>query len=106
MKLHIVTQIQENYGAHGWDGEGECPQHWKMKGGQDYMVADVRNNAKATETIMLMRDRIESNTVAFREQIIGWDLVKDNFLTEFERDQLTYDGSIAYPATVLTLEVA
>ena len=26
MKLHIVTQVEENYGAHDWDGKGLCPQ--------------------------------------------------------------------------------
>ena len=36
MMLVIDTQYCENYGAHGWDGEGECPQHWKFKGGSHY----------------------------------------------------------------------
>ena len=31
--LVIRTQIHENYGAHDWDGTGECPQYWKAKGG-------------------------------------------------------------------------
>jgi hypothetical protein len=35
----VVTQVQENYGAHDWDGTGECPQYWKMKGGNEYKVA-------------------------------------------------------------------
>lgn len=101
MKLHIVTQIQENYGAHDWDGTGTCPQYWKFKGSNDYMVMNVRNDAKATETVMLMRTRIESDTVGYRESIVGWNLVPDNFITEFEESQLEYDGSIQYPATVL-----
>ena len=25
MMLVIDTQYMENYGAHDWDGEGECP---------------------------------------------------------------------------------
>ena len=37
MKLHIQTQVYENYGAHDWDGEGQCPQYWKAKGGNDYI---------------------------------------------------------------------
>lgn len=41
MKLVINTQFTENYGAHDWDGTGECPQHWKNKGGSVY-VADIR----------------------------------------------------------------
>lgn len=34
----ISTQFLENYGAHDWDGRGECPQHWKPKGGSTYFV--------------------------------------------------------------------
>ena len=41
MKIVIQTQIRENYGAHAWDGEGECPQRWKCKGGNTYIVSDV-----------------------------------------------------------------
>ena len=37
-KLLITTQVYENYGAHDWDGRGECPQYWKAKGGNDYVV--------------------------------------------------------------------
>jgi len=37
MKAIIQTQIRENYGAHDWDGEGECPQYWKFKGGNTYI---------------------------------------------------------------------
>jgi hypothetical protein len=37
--LVIDTQFMENYGAHDWDGEGACPQYWKMKGGSSYKVA-------------------------------------------------------------------
>ena len=41
MKIVIQTQICENYGAHSWNGEGECPQYWKFKGGNTYVVHDV-----------------------------------------------------------------
>lgn len=41
MKLVIRTQHEENYGAHTWDGEGECPQRWKFKGGDTYVVENV-----------------------------------------------------------------
>jgi len=37
MKAIIQTQHMENYGAHDWDGKGECPQHWKPKGGNTYI---------------------------------------------------------------------
>ena len=38
MKLVIQTQFRENYGAHDWDGKGQCPQYWKNKGGSTYIV--------------------------------------------------------------------
>jgi len=39
IRLVFQTQYLENYGAHDWDGEGECPQYWKPKGGSTYIVA-------------------------------------------------------------------
>ena len=41
--FHLVVLFQhyENYGAHTWDGEGQCPQHWKAKGGTDAVVATL-----------------------------------------------------------------
>ena len=42
MKLHIWTQDYENYGAHDWDGTGECPQYWKAKGGADFFIVKFK----------------------------------------------------------------
>jgi len=112
MKLHIQTQIQENYGAHDWDGEGACPQHWKFKGGNDYMVAvdTVKTgeffDKKCKMIVDSVRGQIEENSDYYRETILGWDLVADDFLTDFEQSQLEYDGAIVYPARVLELVVA
>ena len=39
IRIVFTTQYLENYGAHDWDGEGECPQYWKPKGGATYIVA-------------------------------------------------------------------
>lgn len=36
--LQITAQFHENYGAHSWDGTGECPQRWKPKGGQMFTL--------------------------------------------------------------------
>ena len=95
-KLLITTQVYENYGAHDWDGKGECPQYWKAKGGNDYVVKKFRNINKATETVMALRGQIESDNEYFREHIIGWEIVADDYLTEFEKDQLDYEGKITY----------
>ena len=36
--LQITTQYDENYGAHDWNGEGQCPQYWKNKGSQVFTL--------------------------------------------------------------------
>jgi len=99
-KLLITTQVYENYGAHDWDGEGECPQYWKAKGGNDYVVKRINVN-KVTDTVMALRGQIEQDNEGFRETIIGWEVVADDYLTEFEQSQLDYEGSIRYPAKEL-----
>jgi len=108
MKIHVQTQIRENYGAHDWDGTGTCPQYWKMKGGCDYMIPlnGFRTDADFSEKNLRMivdsiRTQIESDNEYFQEYILGWDIVKDDFLTEFERSQLEYDGAIKYPSKIL-----
>lgn len=102
MKLLITTQLYENYGAHDWDGKGQCPSYWKAKGGNDYVIRDFRGG-EATAMVMAVRERIEESSDYYRETIIGWDLVEDSYLTEFERSQLEYEGEIRYPAHELTV---
>ena len=99
-KLLITTQVYENYGAHDWDGAGECPQYWKAKGGNDYVVKRINVNS-VTETVMALRGQIEQDTEGFRETIIGWEVVANDYLTEFEKSQLEYEGKITYPAKEL-----
>ena len=99
-KLLITTQVYENYGAHDWDGQGECPQYWKAKGGSDYVVKNINVN-KVTETVMGVRSQIEQDNQAFRETIIDWTIVADDALTEFEQSQLNYEGVIRYGSKVL-----
>ena len=95
-KLLITTQVYENYGAHDWDGKNECPQYWKAKGGSDYVVKKFKGDA--TMAVMCLRAQIESDNDHFRETVINFRLVKDDYLTEFEQDQLSYEGKIRYPA--------
>jgi hypothetical protein len=107
MQLLITTQTQENYGAHDWDGVGECPQYWKFKGGQDYkysLGSTLRNADTIQEIVEYFRPRIEEDNEYYRNHIIGYEVVADDYLTEFEQSQLEYEGRIAYPATRLELE--
>lgn len=98
MILLITTQLQENYGAHDWDGEGECPQYWKMKGGNDYKVVGVPLNIDYNAVVDMLRPELTVSNVGFREHIAGWELAEDGSLTCSEEDQLKYDGKIMYPA--------
>ena len=100
-KLLITTQVYENYGAHDWDGQGQCPQYWKAKGGSDYVVKKFKDLNKVTETVMALRSQIECDNEGFRETIIGWEIVGDKYLTEFEQSQLDYEGQIRFPAKEL-----
>ena len=100
-KLLITTQVYENYGAHDWDGVGQCPQYWKAKGGNDYVVKKFKDLNKVTETVMALRGQVEQDNEGFRETIIGWEVVANDYLTEFEQSQLDYEGSIRYPAKEL-----
>ena len=101
MKLLITTQIDENYGAHDWDGKGECPQYWKSKGGMDYVVENFSDFSQVTETVTALRGQIECDNAGYREQIIDWEVVADDYLTEYEKAQLEYEGVIRFPSKVL-----
>ncbi len=102
-KLLITTQVYENYGAHDWDGKGECPQYWKAKGGSDYVVKNFRDFGRVTEVIMALRGKVETDNEYFREYIIDWEVVTDDYLTEFELDQLEFEGKIMFPVKELEL---
>lgn len=106
MKLMITTQNHENYGAHDWDGVGECPQYWKAKGSSEYRY-DLgpygRSQEALTELVMALRGQVEEDNFGWRSRVIDWEVVADDYLTEFERDQLDYEGVIRHPAKTITL---
>lgn len=58
VKLVLNTQYSENYGSHDWDGTGECPQHWKPKGGSTYVVTD-ESLLSSPESLNEIRGMIE-----------------------------------------------
>ena len=88
MKLLITTQVYENY------GDAQNP-HWKAKGSMDYVVKNFKQN-HSVEAVMALRSKIECDNEMYREHIIDWSIVADDYLTEFERSQLEYDGQITY----------
>ena len=103
-KLLIQTQIQENYGAHDWDGQGQCPQYWKFKGGNDYVIKNV-DPLKVAPGLLVdsVRGKVETDNEYVREHIVDWEIVADDYLTDFERSQLEYEGKVTYPAEELVV---
>jgi hypothetical protein len=92
MMLVIRTQFMENYGAHDWDGTGECPQYWKMKGGSEYKVINVPLNIDYQEVVSMAN--VETDNIGCREYILDWSLESDDYLSWFEKSQLEYDGKV------------
>jgi hypothetical protein len=103
-KLLITTQVEENYGAHDWDGTGSCPQYWKFKGGHDYVVLNVDECDMIDCIVDRIRGQIEVDNQGFREYIIGYSIKADDYLTEFEKSQLEYEGKITYPAREILVD--
>jgi hypothetical protein len=94
-KLLITTQTYENYGD-------IAEPYWKPKGGSDYVVKKFKGGADAaTQAIMGLRDQIECDNEYYREHILGWEIVADDYLTEFEQSQLDYEGQIRFPVKEL-----
>lgn len=90
--LLITTQILENYGT------AEDP-YWKAKFGCNYKVRNVPLNlSDENYAELLLAAQIQENGEFYQEFVIGCEYVADDYLTDFEKSQLEYDGSILYPA--------
>lgn len=90
MMLVISTQCYENYGT-------ETDPYWKAKGGSEYKILGVPTNVDLDEVVTLVRGDIEKSNDYVQETIIGYGLEADDWLSDFERSQLEYDGDIEYP---------
>ena len=78
MKAVIYTQIRENYGAHDWDGQGECPQYWKFKGGNTFVVHNVSiEDNMSVEWWNALEAAIGFSSKSFEEYIISADVVDE-----------------------------
>ena len=95
MMFVIRTQFMENYGAHDWDGQGECPQRWKFKGGSEYKITGVDPTADPQDYINLAD--VEFSSEGAREYIVNYSFEADDYMSDFEKSQLEWEGHIAYP---------
>lgn len=102
-KLLITTQVYENYAwcEDGTIGTG-AEAYWKAKGGRDYVIRNINVN-RVQELAKAACAQLEQASDYFTETVIGWEVVADDFMTEFERDQLEYEGRIRFPSKELEL---
>ena len=109
-KLLIITQLYENY---AWREDGTLATgneaYWKTKGGNDYVVKNIPWKTEddfqnAIKIVQAVTPKIEQNNNHFREHVINWEVVADDYLTEHEINQRDYDGVITYPATEILVD--
>jgi len=105
LKLMLITQYRENYGACDWDGTGACPQYWKSKGGMEYFIplGDRINPVHITAMVQTASNKLYRSNDYVEEYVVDWFVVEDNYLTPFEKDQLDYEGVIRYSPQEVTL---
>ena len=113
MIIVVETQYRENYGAHSWDGEGECPQYWKNKGGETYLVSGhgiikgtVANcselivEATIAQITTEIRDLINYKDDGSEEYIIGVYAEDDDYTSDYERWQEERNDGVNYDVRV------
>jgi hypothetical protein len=91
--LQITAQYHENYGAHDWNGQGECPQHWKAKGGQmftlrvdsdSFMYAEDQCKLAIASLLAKQSNEYERYTYVDHELVFQEPIALDN--AEFEAE--------------------
>ena len=97
MIVVIDTQYKENYGT------AEQP-YWKFKGGSPYKVVGFPQGMSLEAVVRAVRDDIEHSGEFTQEYILGYSFEADDFLSQFERDQLEYDGAIQFPEPTIKWE--
>ena len=106
MKAIILTQVYENY---AWNEDGTIGTgvnaYFKPKGGDEYVVRNIDS-----ETVFEILERaavmIEKSNDYYQENIVDIQIVEDDFLTEYELNQLAFEGRVVYPPKEIELEFA
>jgi len=97
MKIIITTQVYNNYGT-------PANPYWKPKGAGDYVVplpSDYTDKDVEHKLVKAKAIINGFNSHMWRETWLGHHVVEDNILTDFESQQLEWDGKIEFPAEVL-----
>jgi len=97
MKAVIQTQIRENYGAHDWDGQGECPQYWKFKGGNTYIFDITIEENMSREWWARIEAAITVDSESWEEYFVGETVVDDidfNVTDHCEEWDAPYYGTV------------
>jgi hypothetical protein len=106
MKAIFTTQVFENY---AWREDGSIgtgdDAYFKAKGGDEYVVLNVDRSAMS-RILAEVKARVEVSNDYFKETVVDFMLVEDDYLTEYEREQLEYDGRIEYSPKELEMEFA
>ena len=98
MKAIIQTQHMENYGAHDWDGEGECPQRWKPKGGNTYIFNCTIEENMDPKWWARVGAACTSKSEYFEEYSVGETVVDD---VDFRVSDHCAEWDAPYHCTVL-----
>lgn len=94
MKQYVVeTQFLENYAAHDWDGTGECPNYWKFKGGEDFLVSGFNREQDALAYVALNHCYAESGGIQSATKVSEY--------YDWKIDMMDDDGSFSEYARVL-----
>lgn len=104
MYIEFITQGRENYGT------PENP-YWKSKPGGEYLLPVDRdallaapNKAEFLNNLAQRAIRVLNKSDAMWEQwVVDWQLVESDHYTDFELDQLEYEGRITNWAEIIEL---
>lgn len=105
-RLLAMTQTMENYSDHP-----ETHPHWKFKGGSEYLIAELnlaqaqREDGYLANAVECAKPYIEQSGPYYRTWIVGWMLLAPGELSEFERQQMAFEGEItSHPIAVAELQ--
>ena len=88
MRIVIQNKNRENYGAHDWDGTGECPQYWKNKGGSHFVCNQSFDRETAT-VIAKIIEHVDRAPWKYKDEYsesfaIGFSVEDDDYAAKLE----------------------